>query len=362
MPLTYIDKYSVQTLNSQPPPISTQLIQFSDLVQSLCAVTTMQSISQALPFYATSTHLPILNRKHQHLGIELFVTTNKSFTKANNEWICHRRNHITIDCSFKWKPFDIEGPLCISRGAQGEPIQQFALSISAETMGEGSSPSLIQYTSKRDEDDKFVPRKKIFSARTPQDSVRMPTSCIFERIHFQNSTYSRGSQQPCFIVVEFSANISRDKENWVTIATKKSHSVIVRGRNPSYYQRMWSRSVDTQISNAMKQEFVASPDNNRNTPSSSCARGTSESRGFPLTGQEIPDQVEGAVYPQGKACEIIDSLRFGINRYRPICSSTLSATSAERCASHLQEYNAGCTTSGNERSGCELEVNDNISW
>lgn len=348
-----------RTQNSRS--ISKYLVYALSLLPIPWTMTTMAHTFEALPFYPTSALLPILNGKHQQSVSELTAVTSKSFINEKNMWICYKQNHITICCSFCWELIDTEGSLFTSKGT----IHQFGLSIFAKTEKGGDSASLLQYpTTTRHKNRSIVPRQKVFTlhdycenSRTASTSI----SCTFERVHFQNASFKGRLREPerFSLVVKVSANLSRDREGWVTIATKESHPVTVRGRSPSYFHA--SRCLVTpqnQISNLLKHELVAGSEDVHHDSSSSCPSDRSRSLSFLSIDLGMAGPVQRVHYPQGKNGESLDSPRYGTSSCPPIVLPSFPEASLEMDQCHKGEAQFDCIAGRQMSPVNEAGLND----
>ncbi|KAF2475753.1 p53-like transcription factor [Lindgomyces ingoldianus] len=204
------------------------------------------------------------------------------FWSSDRVWTCYRRNYFAVNVSFTLTPWIANGRL-----------YSMAVSLSAAVDGAtGKSIELIQHTPKRDKGPQ-LPMKKELLAPTPpgkshndhtyglnnfhttsqiaaapqlplqnesdQSHQYSPTSHssstyqhAFERIQFKSATANNGKrraqQQYYHLIVELWANIQnpRDSEpNWVKVATRSSHPVVVRGRSPSHYSNEGPHNAGT---------------------------------------------------------------------------------------------------------------------
>ncbi|KAK6383786.1 hypothetical protein LTS17_003078 [Exophiala oligosperma] len=233
------------------------------------------------PFKETNVIHPIVNVRNHQLIPEITASIQKGFFQVDQKWTCYRRNYFAVSCAFSFKNNGCDTPFYLHRNGQDDPIQGFAVSISAKTALGGNSESetrgLVQHTPKRDKATETVPGRHLISP-TPSQSMStngaytgvahlygtqhhipptmigaygafdnhsanaVPTTYTFERIQFQKATANNGKrraqQQYFLLVVELSANIARSPgdENWVVIATKESDPMVVRGRSPGHYK------------------------------------------------------------------------------------------------------------------------------
>ena len=248
------------------------------------------------PFDDTRVIHPVITSRHHQLTPDIAASIQKGFFQVDGRWTCYRRNYFTVSCSFNFRTSSYDGQLYVQRHSnhQAEPINQFAISITAKTAAMNSNQesevrALVQHTPKRDKATESVPGKVIIQpAPTPSFSSSTalsangnlyassqqvspsllvdysttytstqhqtpPTSCTFERIQFQKATANNGKrraqQQYFHIVVELSADISRAGESphWVKIATKQSEPMVVRGRSPGHYKDNVRRDSTTSM-------------------------------------------------------------------------------------------------------------------
>ena len=233
------------------------------------------------PFEDTKVVHHVVTGRNQQLVPDISASIQKGFFQVDNKWTCYRRNYFTVACSFTFKNQLPDGPIYLQRHSQLEPIQQFAISISARTAvmnnQESEARALVQHTPKRDKATESVPGRHVVQPASNQTMIAgdtmtapsqlyrgsqhlpptmisgydafgshshqaVPTSHTFERIQFQKATANNGKrraqQQYFHVVVELSANLGRhgSEDNWVVVATKQSHPMVVRGRSPGHYK------------------------------------------------------------------------------------------------------------------------------
>ncbi|KAJ5324703.1 p53-like transcription factor DNA-binding [Penicillium atrosanguineum] len=201
----------------------------------------------------------------------------RGFFSSDGKWTCYRRNYFAVTCSFSLHPWPSTVPLYIRHPDQTlEPIRGFAMSISAIVNGQyGDTRELVQHTPKRDKLSERKPCRiplqpspppsfgvstgnhghvgfplgsqstdyNTSFTGTPQPCAQPATSHMFERIQFQKATANNGKrraqQQFYNLVVELHAEVSGPVGNdpqWVLIARKHSHQMVVRGRSPGHYK------------------------------------------------------------------------------------------------------------------------------
>ncbi|OQE42073.1 hypothetical protein PENCOP_c004G04322 [Penicillium coprophilum] len=196
---------------------------------------------------------------------------------AEGKWTCYRRNYFAVTCGFGLHPWPLTAPLYIRYPDQTlEPIRGFSMAISAIVNGQyGETRELVQHTPKRDKQSERKPGRVILQpasppsftatstvngslsgfplgsqsmdynpsfAGTPQP-CQPPTSHVFERIQFQKATANNGKrraqQQYYNLVVELYAEVASSvpgETEWVQIARRHSHPLVVRGRSPGHYK------------------------------------------------------------------------------------------------------------------------------
>ena len=247
------------------------------------------------PFEETKVIHPVLTARNQQLMPDIAANIQKGFFQVDQKWTCYRRNYFTVSCSFNLRPSTVDTPFYLQRSANHTPeiIGQFAVSISAKTAvlntnQESETRALVQHTPKRDKATESIPGKVIVqpavSSLMPSSSSLAtsphlytgsqhgspgvlvdynpnygssqhqapPGSHTFERIQFQKATANNGKrraqQQYFHIVVELSADVGRTGDpQWVKIATKESHPMVVRGRSPGHYKDNGRRGSSTSM-------------------------------------------------------------------------------------------------------------------
>ena len=247
------------------------------------------------PFEETQILHQVLTSHHQALSPDIVASIQKGFFQVDGKWTCYRRNYFTVTCSFNFRPSSGDGPYYLQRQSSTDAITNFAVQISAKTAvpngstQESETRGLVQHTPKRDKATESVPKEQIIqptpptppntstlpatsglyhtappiSSGLPYDysgaygstqSQSPPTSHTFERIQFQKATANNGkrrAQQQFFnVVVELLANMappSRPKPHYVTIATRQSSPMVVRGRSPGHYKDNGRRDSTTSM-------------------------------------------------------------------------------------------------------------------
>ncbi|KAJ5867236.1 p53-like transcription factor DNA-binding [Penicillium rubens] len=196
---------------------------------------------------------------------------------AEGKWTCYRRNYFAVTCGFGLNPWPPTASLYIRYPDQTlEPIRGFSMAISAIVNGQyGETRELVQHTPKRDKQSERKPGRVVLQpapppsftatstvngnlsgfplgsqsmdysssyAGTPQP-CQPPTSHVFERIQFQKATANNGKrraqQQYYNLVVELYAEVASSvpgETEWIQIARRHSHPLVVRGRSPGHYK------------------------------------------------------------------------------------------------------------------------------
>lgn len=237
-------------------------------------------------FDITKSVHTLVTQRNQTLMPEISASIQKGFFQVDGKWTCYRRNYFAVSCAFNFKGGNPDEHVYLQRHSQLQPVQQYAVSISAQT-GNGSNQDsekreLVQHTPKRDKATESVPGRHTVQPAPVQSHSsgsglqatsiypnnhgmmsnfegysgqghHTPTSYTFERIQFQKATANNGkrrAQQQFFhVVVELSVRISQPggEEAWVIVASKKSDQMVVRGRSPGHYKDSIRR--DSQANN-----------------------------------------------------------------------------------------------------------------
>lgn len=233
------------------------------------------------PFEETEVKRSIVvdfGNSQQTVKPEVHAKITKGFFSSDGKWTCYRRNYFAVACSFSLLPWPSTNHLYI-RHSDGTlvPIRGFAMGISAIVNGQyGDTRELVQHTPKRDKQSERKPSKKVLQPSPPsslasgstgpgghtgyalgsqpvdynssftagtQPSQQPPTSHTFERIQFQRATANNGKrraqQQYYNLVVELHAEIvnpANGESQWIQIAHRHSHPMVVRGRSPGHYK------------------------------------------------------------------------------------------------------------------------------
>lgn len=234
----------------------------------------------APPFYETENMHSIV-AGNQTISPDIQARLHKGFFPVDGKWTCYRRNYFAVTCSFNLRPWTPSTALYVKIQNQGtERILSFAMSISAIVNAQYSETrELVQHTPKRDKQSERKPPKiplqpaqlpplalshgpasgnshlgyglashptgmamDYSSSYTSAPQSHPPTQHTFERIQFQKATANNGKrraqQQYYNLVVELHAEIASGGTDtqWVKVARKLSHSVVVRGRSPGHYK------------------------------------------------------------------------------------------------------------------------------
>lgn len=239
-------------------------------------------IPDSPPFDETNVLEPVMaNGQTVRLEIQAKITNNKKFLHVDDKWTCYRRNYLSVTCSFTLHPW-VTGPFYIkTRDQSTQQIRQFAVSISAIVNAQyHESRELVQHTPKRDKESERQPGRIIIQPQHPSSlslghgsaassgghhgfglpsqsglleygtsytntshSPQPPTSHSFERIQFQKATANNGkrraAQQYYNLVVDLyaeAAGPSPGGTEWIKIAQRCSHPMVVRGRSPGHYK------------------------------------------------------------------------------------------------------------------------------
>jgi len=206
---------------------------------------------------------------------EVQAKIGRGFFASDGKWTCYRRNYFAVNCSFSLHPWPSTVPLFIRHSDQTlEPIRGFRMCISAIVNGSyNETRPLVQHTPKRDKQSERTPGPVILQPTPPlslttgstgagghgsfplssqsldynsaftgaTQPCQPPTSHLFERIQFQKATANNGKrraqQQYYNLVVELYAEVPRGEiSDWVQVARRHSHPMVVRGRSPGHYK------------------------------------------------------------------------------------------------------------------------------
>lgn len=240
-----------------------------------------QPMADAPPFNETCILHPIVSG-NQTIKPEIQAKIHKGFFPVEDKWTCYRRNYFSVSCSFSLHPFTHSAVFVKFPDHQGtQRIRCFAMSISAIVNAQyGETRELVQHTPKRDKQSERKPGKVILQpsqppplvlghgssnnnqlgfslgsqtagmgldynsyTNTPQPS-QPPTQHTFERIQFQKATANNGKrraqQQYYNLVVELYAEVQSpmggSDTQWIKVARRLSHPMVVRGRSPGHYK------------------------------------------------------------------------------------------------------------------------------
>ncbi|EEH44147.2 uncharacterized protein PADG_00436 [Paracoccidioides brasiliensis Pb18] len=241
-----------------------------------------QSSSEAPPFHETNVLHSVFTNSHQTINPEIQAKIHKGFFQVDDKWTCYRRNYFSVSCSFLLRPWAPNSPLYVQLPNNNpQSIRSFAMSISAVVNAqENETRELVQHTPKRDKQSEKKPGRITLQPQQPPSLVlahassvgpnhisfaapphassmqldygssygaaqqaQPPTSHTFERIQFQKATANNGKrraqQQYYNLVVELYAEIPTPNgvdTQWVLIAKRLSHPMVVRGRSPGHYK------------------------------------------------------------------------------------------------------------------------------
>ncbi|KAB8254641.1 hypothetical protein BDV32DRAFT_11656 [Aspergillus pseudonomiae] len=213
---------------------------------------------------------------NQTIKTEIQAKIHKGFFQVDEKWTCYRRNYFSVSCSFSLHPWT-HTPLYLKYDQGTERVTQFAMSISAIVNQQFSEVrELVQHTPKRDKQSERKPGKVVLqpsqppplvlshssgsggsqhtfglasqsvgmsldyngSYNSPPQPSQPPTQHTFERIQFQKATANNGKrraqQQYYNLVVDLYAEVAESQ--WIKIARKLSHPMVVRGRSPGHYK------------------------------------------------------------------------------------------------------------------------------
>ncbi|CAI7572321.1 unnamed protein product [Penicillium discolor] len=235
---------------------------------------------EAPPFDATTilhTVVAEFGGQYQTVKPDVQAKMGRGPFPAEGKWTCYRRNYFAVTCGFGLHPWPPTAPLYIRYPDQTlEPIRGFSMAISAIVNGQyGETRELVQHTPKRDKQSERKPGRVVLQpapptsftatssvngnlsgfplgsqsmdynpsfAGTPQP-CQPPTSHVFERIQFQKATANNGKrraqQQYYNLVVELYAEVASSvpgETEWIQIARRHSHPLVVRGRSPGHYK------------------------------------------------------------------------------------------------------------------------------
>ncbi|KAI9367595.1 hypothetical protein BJX61DRAFT_537931 [Aspergillus egyptiacus] len=235
-------------------------------------------IADAPPFNETNT-LHSIYSGNQSVRPEIGAKIHKGFFQVDDKWTCYRRNYFSISCSFSFHPSS-HGPFFLKYEGSNAKIHQFSMSISAIVNAQHNEVrELVQHTPKRDKQSEKPPGRVVlqpcqttamvpglgsttaggqhgFPLMSQSGGMSMeynasyggtqqsqpPTQHTFERIQFQKATANNGKrraqQQYYNLVVDLYAEITSPlgASEWIKIARRLSHPMVVRGRSPGHYK------------------------------------------------------------------------------------------------------------------------------
>ncbi|KKZ63802.1 hypothetical protein EMCG_01906 [[Emmonsia] crescens] len=244
---------------------------------------TSQSSPEAPPFNETNVLHSVFTNNHQTINPEIQAKIHKGFFQVDDKWTCYRRNYFSVSCSFSLRPWTANSPLYVQLpNSNPQSVRSFAMSISAVVNAqENETRELVQHTPKRDKQSEKKPGRISLQPQQPpslvinhassiggnhisfaapphtssiqldygssygaaQQAPQPPTSHTFERIQFQKATANNGKrraqQQYYNLVVELYAETPMANGidfQWVLIAKRLSHPMVVRGRSPGHYK------------------------------------------------------------------------------------------------------------------------------
>lgn len=236
----------------------------------------------APPFHDTVVSCQII-ANNQSVKPEIISKIHKGFFQVDDKWTCYRRNYFSVTCGFTFRPYTQAGTYFVRLPARSnlEPVRSFSMAISAIVNGhEGENRELVQHTPKRDKQSETKPGKIPMQPQAPpslslnpgsaagtqlgfgglphtsamqidygssypaSQATQPATSHTFERIQFQKATANNGKrraqQQYYNLVVELFAEVASPHDEhetqWVSVAKRLSHPMVVRGRSPGHYK------------------------------------------------------------------------------------------------------------------------------
>ncbi|QSS50463.1 NDT80 / PhoG like DNA-binding family protein [Histoplasma capsulatum var. duboisii H88] len=242
-----------------------------------------QSSPEAPPFNETNVLHSVFTNSHQTINPEIQAKIHKGFFQVDDKWTCYRRNYFSVSCSFSLRPWTPNSPLYVQLpNSNPQSVRSFAMSISAVVNAqENETRELVQHTPKRDKQSEKKPGRITLHPQHPPSLAMVhppslggnhisfaapphtsslpldygqtfgaapqvsqpPSSHTFERIQFQKATANNGKrraqQQYYNLVVELYAEIPMPNGvdlQWVLIAKRLSHPMVVRGRSPGHYK------------------------------------------------------------------------------------------------------------------------------
>lgn len=190
-------------------------------------------------------------------------------SKDHDVWICYRRNYLSFNVFYSLSPLSRENcPMYLDQDNSEHPqIQSMAVSLTATDSTGGKEVKLTQYTTKRDIGKEFPSSEEVLAPKISQHvdwqsltrSHQRPSAALpswplqpaeasseieFSRIQFSSTTANndkRTAKQAYYILhINLWANIQAPDDaqpKWVTIATRTSPKMVVRGRTPSHYNK-----------------------------------------------------------------------------------------------------------------------------
>ncbi|KAG0165506.1 hypothetical protein DFQ28_000397 [Apophysomyces sp. BC1034] len=210
------------------------------------------------------------------LDIRLHAKVDRGFFMADNDWTCYRRNYFQVSSSFTLQNVGAmydghDVPCLVQDDGSLHEVESFMLGISSNLKGCNKSIALIQHTPKRDKGPQNIPEPKPIrpGGNLSFSSVGAHQSIVtFERIQFKSATANNGkrraAQQYYVLVVELFAKLKSGK--LVSVATRQSAPLVVRGRSPGHYAETDSSTRATSPNSAAP-STLPSPQMNAVPPS-----------------------------------------------------------------------------------------------
>ncbi|RDH27556.1 hypothetical protein BDQ94DRAFT_175550 [Aspergillus welwitschiae] len=219
-----------------------------------------QPVADFPPFYDTMLLLPVVSGT-QFIKPEILAEIHNGLFQVDGNWTCYRRNYLSISCSFTLQPWS-SAPLYVKLSDQWtERIIRFSMPICATSCKKPGKVILQP----------FQPTPLVLGHEASSNSIRHrfstayqsaeisldyeaypglaqpsqpPNRHTFERIQFQKATANNGKrraqQQYYNLVIELYAEISsfvqESESQWIRVARRLSHPLVVRGRSPSHFK------------------------------------------------------------------------------------------------------------------------------
>ncbi|KAF3938974.1 hypothetical protein ABW19_dt0203535 [Dactylella cylindrospora] len=224
------------------------------------------------PLHDTEFLQKIVTAEGHIIRPEIHARIDKGFFLSDNDWTCYRRNYFSVGCSYSLYP-QPSGPLYLQRHVGLDPVNGFAVKISAAVEGAGGKPvELVQHTPKRDKGPQMQPSfiKLVPQSATPSQlgTGSIPSSimrhgaeydynyphshlahqplnqAVYDRIQFKSATANNGkrraAQQYYHLIVELYAEVlsptgADPDSSYIMVAKRVSAPMVVRGRSPGHY-------------------------------------------------------------------------------------------------------------------------------